>query len=67
MEFNCQITSRKARECIFVLLDIFFKMVKNRFYSFIKKVYNMDDFSIKNEFIGKVYTNSSNDIAKDDY
>jgi len=31
-------------------------MVKNRFYSFIKKVYNMDDFSIKKEFIGKVYT-----------
>ncbi len=35
-------------------------MVKNRFYSFIKKVYNMDDFSIKKEFIGKVYTIDKN-------
>ena len=33
-------------------------MVKNRFYSFIKKIYNMDDFTIKKEFVGKVYVNS---------
>ena len=35
----------------------FLKMVKNRFYSFIKKVYDMNDFKIKKEFAGKVYTN----------